>query len=185
MDALSVYLKLADGLTLNHLVPEDAGELHRMVMTNEAHLAPWMPWVVDKKRRDDTVGFIEMCTKQFSDGRGFNGIIRLDGALVGCCGYNGIDVYNRSTTLGYWLSREHTGKGIMSRVVTALVDHAFLDLELHRIEIRCATENRASRAIPERLGFHHEGTLREAEWLGGQPRDLEVYALISPGGNRP
>lgn len=49
---------------------------------------------------------------------------------------------------------------------------------LQRIDIRCATNNTKSRAIPERLGFTHEGTLRRAEKVYDQWYDHEVYALL-------
>jgi len=66
----------------------------------------------------------------------------------------------------------------MTRATRALVDHGFGDLELHRIVVRCGTGNRASRAIPERLGFTLEGTLREAEWVNDHFNDLVVYAML-------
>jgi ribosomal-protein-serine acetyltransferase len=49
---------------------------------------------------------------------------------------------------------------------------------LHRIEIRCATGNTRSAAIPLRLGFTEEGTLHEAEWLYDHWVDLRVFALV-------
>jgi ribosomal-protein-serine acetyltransferase len=62
--------------------------------------------------------------------------------------------------------------------VTALLRHGFRTLKLNRIEIRAGVRNRRSRAIPERLGFRHEGTLRQAEWLADRFVDHAVYGLL-------
>ena len=60
--------------------------------------------------------------------------------------------------------------------------HALTAWELHRVEIRVATGNARSRAIPERLGFRREGTLRGAERHGERFLDLDVFALLAPSG---
>lgn len=75
----------------------------------------------------------------------------------------------------------------MTAAVRALVDHALGVEQLNRVEIRAAVDNARSRAIPTRLGFTHEGTLREAEWLHGHPLDHAVYAILAaqwPGSAR-
>lgn len=51
----------------------------------------------------------------------------------------------------------------MTSACRVFIDHALLEMELNRVEIRCATGNISSRAIPERLGFVLEGVIREAE----------------------
>jgi len=70
----------------------------------------------------------------------------------------------------------------MTRAVRVLTEHALFAWELNRIEIRAAVENSRSRAIPERLGFHPEGTLREAERVGGRYLDLALYAMLATDG---
>jgi ribosomal-protein-serine acetyltransferase len=50
---------------------------------------------------------------------------------------------------------------------------------LNRVELRAAEENRRSRAIPEHLGFRRDGTLREAELVGGRYLDSVVYSMLA------
>jgi RimJ/RimL family protein N-acetyltransferase len=51
-----------------------------------------------------------------------------------------------------------------------------------RVEIRAAPENARSRAIPERLGFTQEGTLRQVERVGDRYLDNVVYAMLAEDG---
>ncbi|WP_145453304.1 GNAT family N-acetyltransferase, partial [Staphylococcus epidermidis] len=85
--------------------------------------------------------------------------------IVGVAGFNEFDWNNRSGSIGYWLDKHYTGKGIIIRSVGALTNFAFTELKLNRVEIRAAKENLKSRAIAEKLGFRMEGCIREAEWL--------------------
>ncbi len=73
----------------------------------------------------------------------------------------------------------------MTRACRALVGHAFTELNLNRVEIRCASDNARSCAIPERLSFRREGLLREAEWLYDRFVDHVVYGLIRSEWNEP
>ncbi len=81
-------------------------------------------------------------------------------------------------SIGYWLGDQYEGKGIISMSCKALVDYIFHDLELNRIEIRCAQENTRSQRIPETLGFTKEGILRESEWLYDRFSNSIIYALL-------
>ncbi len=50
---------------------------------------------------------------------------------------------------------------------------------MNRVEIRCSTENSRSAAVPERLGFKLEGTLRQAEVLHGRAHDFLIFGLLA------
>jgi ribosomal-protein-serine acetyltransferase len=67
----------------------------------------------------------------------------------------------------------------MTAACRCFVEHAFVELGLRRVEIRCAFENAKSRAIPERLGFALEGVLRCSEVLYEQTVDHAVYRMLS------
>lgn len=60
-----------------------------------------------------------------------------------------------------------------------LLEYGFVDNCLNKIEIRCAEENHKSRAVPERLGFTYEATLRQCEWLYDRYVDHAVYTMLA------
>lgn len=67
----------------------------------------------------------------------------------------------------------------MTEAARALVDHALFVWRLNRVEIRAAVGNERSRAIPERLGFRNEGTLRRVERVGDRYLDCVVYSVLA------
>jgi ribosomal-protein-serine acetyltransferase len=156
----------------------DAEELHELIDANRTYLARWLPWA-EKQTLDDTSSFIRKAREQLAENDGFQ-VAVIDGeGIVGVIGYHAVDWRNRLTSIGYWLAGEHQGRGTMTTAVRALVDHAFSAWGLNRVEIRAAVENRRSRAIPERLGFRQEGTLREAERVGDRYLDCALYSMLA------
>jgi ribosomal-protein-serine acetyltransferase len=173
-----VLIQISDNCHLRILEERDAEELHALVERNRDYLAEWMPWAADQTF-ERTLNFIRTTVRRHAENNGFELALVLDGRIIGALGLSSVDWVSRATSIGYWLDEEHRGRGLMTRAVQALVEHALGEMGLHRVEIRAAEENRRSRAIPERLGFEHEGVLREAERVGGRYHDLVVYGKIS------
>ncbi len=157
----------------------DAEELFALTNANRDYLRQWLPWLDSIHEINDTSSFIRSTIWQLDDNRGFVAAICYDGAIVGTIGFNWIEWQNRIGYIGYWLASSHQGKGIMTSSCRMLVDYAFDTLKLNRLVIACASENHRSRAIPIRLGFTHEGTARDAEWLYDRFVDHEIYALLN------
>lgn len=114
-----------------------------------------------------------------SPNQGFQAAILERGAIVGGIGFHRIDWEQRATTIGYWIAEDFQGRGTVTRAAARLIDHALDVWELERIEIRGAPVNRRSRAIPERLGFHQERVIPNAEQLPYRIVDHVVYVLLS------
>ena len=66
----------------------------------------------------------------------------------------------------------------MTAACRALVNYAFHEFKLHRVEIKCATGNTKSCAIPERLLFTKEGIIKDGEWLYDHFVDLVIYRML-------
>jgi ribosomal-protein-serine acetyltransferase len=167
-----------DSLGLRLLRAEDAPELHALVEANRDYLARWVPWAAEQEL-PDTEAFIAETEAQIARNDGFQVCIAPGGPIIGMVGFHSVSWGNRNTSIGYWLDENAQGRGTMTTAVRALVDHAFDEWHLHRIEIHCAPANHRSRAIPERLGFREEATLRETELVGGRYLDSVVYGLLA------
>lgn len=171
-------LKVDEEISLKLLEPTDADELFTLVDESRMYLRRWLPWVDEVQKATDYKPIITMWLKQFQMQDGFQAGIYFKGKLVGVAGFHAIDWENRKTSIGYWLGEESQGYGIMTRVVKKLVDFAFDEYKLNRIEIQCGEDNAQSRAIPERLGFVKEGVVREAEYLYDHFHDLVTYSIL-------
>ena len=161
------------------LEEDDAEALFALTDQNRDYLRQWLIWVDNIESIPDAQKYIRASVKQLSEGNGLQAGIWYRGNLSGIIGYQAVDWVNRSTTLGYWVGSPFQGKGLVTKACRALVDWAFREWCLNRVEIRCATENHRSRGIPERLGFTQEGILREAEWLYDHFADLVVYGMLA------
>ena len=99
--------------------------------------------------------------------------------MVGQIEYNYIDLKNRKTEIGYRLGESFQGKGSVTKSCRALIDYAFGELKLNRVELRCAVENTKSRKIAENLGFKNEGVIRQSELIRGKFFDFVIYGMLA------
>jgi len=172
-------IAVSEHLALMPLELRDADELFSLTDRNRTYLRHWLPWLDNITRPEDTRTFIRAAQAQASQNNGTQLAIRLNGRISGIVGHHQIDWRNRLTSFGYWVGEEFQGRGLVTAASRALVSHAFDHAQLNRVEIRCATGNHKSRAIPMRLGFREEGLLHDAEWLYDHFSDHIVYAMLA------
>ncbi len=173
------YKRVDDRIELRSLQFTDAEELFALTEANRYYLRAWLPWLDATNSVADTEKFIEYILASLANNRGLTATICYESSMIGMVGYNQIDRQNRIGYIGYWLAKDYQGKGIMTNSCRAIIDYGFTTLDLNRLVITCATENKSSRAIPNRLGFIHEGTIRDAEWLYDRFVNHEIYALLN------
>ncbi|WP_152657505.1 GNAT family N-acetyltransferase [Oceanobacillus sp. CFH 90083] len=173
------HYKIDDRITLRQLQLNDANALFMAVEASREKLAEWLPWIEATRQPADCLAFIDLCLQSAERRQSLNIGIFADKKLIGCVNYNFIDWQNGSTSIGYWLDPIYQGKGVMTSAVQVMIDYAFYTLRLNRVEIRAATHNKKSRAIPERLKFQKEGIIRQGEWLYDHYEDLVVYGLLA------
>lgn len=170
-------LKLSGDTELKLLQPENAEELYALVDHNREHLRTWLPWVDGTQSVSDIMTFINRSLRQYADDGSITAGIINCGSLVGVISIT--DRGSRCHEIGYWLDKNHQGRGIMTSACRAMVDFAFLHTTAQRIDIRVQPANVRSWAIPERLGFSCEGVDNEATLHSNSlERELVMYVML-------
>lgn len=104
--------------------------------------------------------------------------VEFDGRLVGQVMVTAIQSGASLTgTIGYWVDESVAGQGIAPSAVAMVVDHCFLTLGLHRVEVDVQPSNIASRRVVDKLGFRCEGVRRGLLHVDGAWRDHELWAM--------
>jgi ribosomal-protein-serine acetyltransferase len=167
-----------DEVALRLTAESDATRLYVLIEQDRERLGAWLPWA-DSQTEEATRAFILNRRHAFADMSSVLFTIVYMGHVAGCIELSLQRSSDGVGTIGYWLGAAYEGHGVMTRACRALVDFAFGELGLRRLELLAATENRRSRAIPERLGFTLEGVAREAVVLRGRPADQAQYSLLA------
>ena len=165
-------------LQLRLLSPPDAPQLFALTDANRHHLRQHLPWLDHVTEPSDSLDFIQRVLQEFVDGHTVPTGIWHRNHLVDTLSLQNIEPRPARAQVGYWIAEEAQGQGLVTRGCETLLNYGFRHLDLHRIEILCATCNPKSNAIPKRLGFTHEATLREWAIHYGERRDMELYAML-------
>ena len=173
--------KLDEEISLRIATESSAKDLYKLAEGSREYLREWLGWVDYVKSEEDIVRFLRETIKtSATEHRGYPiaFTISYNGETAGILDFHTIRKGSKIAEIGYWLGEDFQKRGIMIRAVKALINYGFTELGLNKVEIKVASENEKSRAIPERLGFVEEGILRQAEWLYDHYVDHVVYGLL-------
>lgn len=162
----------------------------RLVPVTAAHVPVWNRWRAEASSRalmplddvpdDDLLRRLAWTRSDFSQRSvtQYRWIVEADGAPVGTVVVKDVSWTHLVGEVGYMLSEAARGRGIGTAAIGQLVDKAFGEGGLHRLWLLTATTNEPSRRLAERLGFRHEGVLREHVLVQNRRMDQAVYGLL-------
>ncbi|WP_316802038.1 GNAT family protein [Pedobacter nototheniae] len=165
-------------ITLELIHEGHAESLFRSIDENRSHLSRFLSWVAHMKSVEDARNYIKTCNQLHNEAKEVSFVIIDAGKVVGRIGLHHISALNKTAAIGYWLEEQAVGKGIIINSCKKLIDYGFDVLGLNRIEIKAATQNLKSQAVPQKLNFVKEGILRQAEIANNQFLDLIVYSIL-------
>ncbi len=106
--------------------------------------------------------------------------IEQDNKLIGEIRLQNIKWLNRKAEISLFLAGDEQGKGVGTTVLRILINFAFQNLNLFRLEAEVADYNEGGKQLFEKMGFVTEGRLRQAKYVNGQYHDIIRYGLLKP-----
>lgn len=123
---------------------------------------------------------VQYCRNLFYTKQGIYWTIarKSDNQMIGAIGLYLNNMHHRGE-ITYDLSRDYWRQGIMQKAIKAVVQFALTEMHLLRVEAVTRHENTASAALLKKLGFAHEGTLKNYRFYDGKAWDIEMFAITS------
>lgn len=170
-----------DGIRLRLLRARDNDEWLTLRARNRDWLRPWEATIPPGTAEPSISfrSFIRRESASFRSRRSFPLVIEKDGRLVGRVSLGRIEWgAERGGSIGYWVSRDHAGRGIAPTAVVLMCEYAFAQ-GLHRIEVAIRPENAASLAVARKLELREEGVRLSYLYIDGAWRDHRIFAVTS------
>lgn len=105
--------------------------------------------------------------------------ITVDEKVVGSIGiFRQGNIHRQTAELGYYITEEYWGKGIMTEAVKQICGYVFDKSDIIRIYAEPFAYNAASCRVLEKAGFQYEGTLRSNAVKNGEIIDMKMYSLL-------
>ncbi len=157
---------------------EHAGALWNAIERSLPELKRWMSWAgttsperISEYTLRAQIGWDDWVNWDF--------VIFLGDQVAGSTGINRFDSLWRVGNLGYWIRSDLAGQGLATEAARAVVDFAFVRLELNRVELVADVANKASQRVAEKVGFEREGIKRQGTWVDGRGVDVYLYGLLA------
>jgi len=185
VEPMPILLNLPDELLGERVLirpprPGDGATVWEAVEESREQIAPWLPWVEKTLGEGDCEAAARRGAARWRTREDLMVSVweKATGHYLGGSGLHRIDWSVPAFEIGYWLRTSAWGQGHISETVRVLCRFAFETLGANRVEIRCDGRNGRSIAVPRRLGFVQEATLRNQCRDGsGELRDTLIFAM--------
>lgn len=162
-----------DRLILRKITLDDAEDMFSYASDEEVTKS--VAW----KKHDtlsDTEDFIKEFLSQYDAPWGIE--LKENGKFIGTVHFVWWQPQHKSAEIGYVLSQDYWGQGIITEATKAVISYGFENMDLVRIQARCFLDNSGSQRVMEKLGMSYEGVSRKAMYVNGKHKDLKVFAIL-------
>lgn len=172
-----IHFKLND-LDIHLVMPQtwQAVDLYQAIAHDREKLGQWLPWAYKMKSSQDEADFIQTIQEKMTKNRMIVLTILVNGEPSGMIDLHNL-VKNKKGEIGYWLSSEYQGRGIVTNSVLKLCQYAFDELNLQYVDLIVATENGKSARVAQNAKFKLMGMKKN---LINDKLDGQIFRKINP-----
>ena len=165
-------------LLLRRFKLEDAHDMYNN-WTSDPEVTRFLTWPAHSCI-DVTVNLLKNWVAGYDDGGYFNWAIELKeaGSVIGNISVVRLDDRIDAAEIGYCMSKEYWGRGIMPEALTAVMDYLFDVVGLNRVAARHDVNNQKSGRVMDKAGMKREGILRKAARNNSGIVDLECHSML-------
>lgn len=168
-------------ITLRRPIPnmETAENIFACVDKCRKIFLPWLGWVKYTNSPNDSLEFLQTVDKDWVENKQFVYTLYLQEVFIGLISVLNVAWKHKRAEIGYWLDTDYTGNGFMSEAVS-LIEKELFENGFNRLVIHTDILNEKSAKIPQRLGYVHEGILRQEIYSepNNRFRDLNVFSKL-------
>jgi RimJ/RimL family protein N-acetyltransferase len=163
----------------------DAPAVLELARESADDIGRWMMWTDSVTDLTGAEQFIAERLSQWDNDEGycFVAVSPTSGRVLGGGAVGHFNRQHRFGNLGYFVRTSERGRGLAGDLSRLLVQFAFADLRLQRLEILVEPANAASLRVAEKLGAVREGVLRHRLLIHGTPRDAVMFSLLPDSAN--
>ena len=156
----------------------DAPALYEAARESYLDIGPWMPWCHADYQLAEAQTWVTAVIDGAKSGTIYDFAILIDDRFAGACGINQINPHDRVANLGYWLRSSCTGKGVAAWAARHVIDWAFDNTVLNRIEIVVAVNNARSLRVAEKVGATRDAVLPMRTMANGVATDAVMHSVL-------
>ncbi|WP_062048967.1 GNAT family N-acetyltransferase [Bacillus sp. JCM 19034] len=164
-------------LRLRKLTLEDLSDMYEYCSNEE--VTKYVTWDTHKSS-SDTKQFIEFVVSRYEDNKVAPWGIeyKQNGKLIGTINFVSWQADHKIAEIGYALSQDYWGKGIVTEAAKEVITFGFHHMDLIRIQAKCNVENIGSARVMEKVGMSLEGKMRKALFAKGEHHDIYMYSIL-------
>ncbi|RPF50606.1 GNAT family N-acetyltransferase [Aquisalibacillus elongatus] len=166
-----------DRTLLRPIDHHDAEDMFEYASKHE--VADQVTWPVHQTI-EDTHQFIDIVLDRYQYGKVAPwGIYhKQDKKIIGTADFVWWNSDHSVAEIGYVLSPEYWGQGIVPEVVKTIVDFGFNEMNLVRIQAKCFDHNPNSERVMQKVGMEYEGLMKKRYYVKGEYKTIKIYAIV-------
>ncbi len=164
-------------LILRRMKPSDAKDMFEYAKRSDVtEFLLWEPHTSYEQTQD----YLRFLQTRYRTGDFYDWAVvdKADKKMIGTCGFANLDFQNNRAEIGYVLNPAYWGRGIAPEAVRRVMEFAFMELNVHRVEARYIVGNERSRGVMEKCGMVFEGIARSSMYIKGQYRDIGTCSIV-------